>query len=85
MVWMRAAALRNFRKLWGRIDQDIPAGTNITIQIQNRSAIMPSSGLAAKRSSMTRLNLHIYSAPCMLYGCLYRCCGCIKMIVARNV
>ena len=38
MVWMRAAALRNFRKLWGRINQDIPAGTNVTIQIQNRWA-----------------------------------------------
>ncbi|CAL5228017.1 g11079 [Coccomyxa viridis] len=36
VVWMRAAALRNFRKLWGRINQDIPAGTNVTIQIQNR-------------------------------------------------
>ena len=36
MVWMRAAALRNFRKLWGRINRDISAGTNVTIQIQNR-------------------------------------------------
>ncbi|CAK0771626.1 hypothetical protein CVIRNUC_003879 [Coccomyxa viridis] len=36
VVWMRAAALRNFRKLWGRIDQDIPAGANVTVQIQNR-------------------------------------------------
>jgi hypothetical protein len=33
---MRAATLRRFRKLWGRIDQDIPAGTMITVQIQNR-------------------------------------------------
>ena len=35
-VWMRTAALRNFRKLLGRIDADIPAGANITIDIQNR-------------------------------------------------
>ena len=38
MVWMRAAALRRFRKLWGRIDQDIPAGAQINVQIQNRCA-----------------------------------------------
>ncbi|KAK9906827.1 hypothetical protein WJX75_008713 [Coccomyxa subellipsoidea] len=36
MVWMRTAALRNFRKLWGRINTDIPAGTNVTVAIQNR-------------------------------------------------
>jgi hypothetical protein len=26
MVWMRTAALPDFRKLWGRIEQDLPAG-----------------------------------------------------------
>ncbi|BDA41295.1 ALA-interacting subunit 1 [Coccomyxa sp. Obi] len=36
IVWMRTAALRNFRKLLGRIDADIPAGASITIDIQNR-------------------------------------------------
>lgn len=36
IVWMRTAALRNFRKLWGRINQDIPAGSNITVVVQNR-------------------------------------------------
>jgi len=70
VVWMRAAALRNFRKLWGTIDQDIPAGTNITIQIQNRSAVMLSSCLAANRSSMATLrdahaicSLHVERMP----------------------
>lgn len=36
MVWMRAAALRDFRKLWGRIETDIPANATINVQIQNR-------------------------------------------------
>ena len=33
---MRTAALSNFRKLWGRINTDIPKGTSITIAIANR-------------------------------------------------
>ena len=35
MNWMRIAALSTFRKLWGRIDQDISPG-NYTLQINNR-------------------------------------------------
>jgi LEM3 (ligand-effect modulator 3) family / CDC50 family len=36
IVWMRTAALPNFRKLWGRIETDIPAGAAIRISIRNR-------------------------------------------------
>ena len=34
MVWMRTAALPYFRKLWGRIEEDLPAG-EYTILIDN--------------------------------------------------
>ena len=36
IVWMRTAALRNFRKLWGRMEAPIPAGATITVRVQNR-------------------------------------------------
>lgn len=34
MVWMRTAALPHFRKLWGRIEQDL-AATDYSIKIKN--------------------------------------------------
>ncbi|KAK9827474.1 hypothetical protein WJX74_004545 [Apatococcus lobatus] len=36
IVWMRPAAHRTFRKLYGVIHQDIPAGTNIDVNINSR-------------------------------------------------
>jgi len=36
MNWMRIATLPNFRKLWGRINNDLPAG-NYTLLINNSS------------------------------------------------
>lgn len=34
MVWMRTASTPNFKKLWGRIEQDLEPGT-YTIKIDN--------------------------------------------------
>lgn len=34
MNWMRISSLPNFRKLWGKINQDLPSGT-YTVQIDN--------------------------------------------------
>lgn len=36
IVWMRNAVLPKFRKLWGRIESDIPAGTILRVNIQNQ-------------------------------------------------
>ena len=35
VVWMRTAALPNFRKLWGVIDRDLDAGSVVTVSIVN--------------------------------------------------
>ena len=35
IVWMRPAALRNFRKLYGRIDVDLEANEEIKVEIKN--------------------------------------------------
>lgn len=33
VVWMRSAALPNFRKLYGRITEDIPKGTKLEFSV----------------------------------------------------
>ena len=38
VVWMRTAALPAFRKLWGRVLQDLPAGVVVTVSTANRHA-----------------------------------------------
>lgn len=35
IVWMRTAALPTFRKLFGKIENDLEAGDNIHVRIQN--------------------------------------------------
>ncbi|KAK9865052.1 hypothetical protein WJX84_006265 [Apatococcus fuscideae] len=35
-VWIRIAQLANFRKLYGRIDTDIAAGSTVTVTLNNR-------------------------------------------------
>jgi len=40
-VWMRTAALPAFRKLWGRVLQDLPAGALVTVTVANRRAPRP--------------------------------------------
>jgi hypothetical protein len=43
MVWMRPAGLPNFRKLWGRINQNIANGTYI-VNINNNYNVTPFNG-----------------------------------------
>lgn len=38
-VWMRPAMTGNFRKLWGRIQEDIPAGATLNVTIENRCSL----------------------------------------------
>jgi len=44
IVWMRTSGLPNFRKLWGRIEQDLQAGETYYIQIENNYDVSKISG-----------------------------------------
>ena len=39
IVWMRAAALPRFRKLYGRFTKDIPAGSELEFSIVNSMVV----------------------------------------------
>lgn len=43
MVWMRPAGLPNFRKLWGRINEDLPAGQYV-MQVTNNYDVTAFTG-----------------------------------------
>ncbi len=47
IVWMRPAALPNFRKLYGRIETDIPAGTNLVMDVSARYPVVGFEGKKA--------------------------------------
>lgn len=39
MVWMRTATLPTFRKLWGRIDDELRAGDVVQVDVLNRCVV----------------------------------------------
>jgi hypothetical protein len=47
IVWMRVAALPNFRKLYGRIETDIPANTDVSLRV---TANFPVTGFSGKKT-----------------------------------
>ena len=47
IVWMRPAALPEFRKLYGRFTSDIPAGTVLTFNVQSAFPVAPFAGTKA--------------------------------------
>jgi hypothetical protein len=44
IVWMRTAGLPTFRKLYGKINKDIPAGSTITFTVNANFEVASFSG-----------------------------------------
>jgi hypothetical protein len=53
IVWMRPAALPNFRKLYGRLDSDVPAGTALTFAVRSNFPVTGFQGRKALVLSTT--------------------------------
>lgn len=77
MVWMRPAGLPNFRKLWGRINEDLEAGT-YTIIIKNNFPVSEFEG--EKYFVLSTVNA--FGGKNSFLGISYICVGGICLIMA---
>jgi hypothetical protein len=44
IVWMRTAGLPTFRKLYGRIEQNLEEGSSYTVEVDNNFEVRPFEG-----------------------------------------
>ena len=77
MVWMRPAATNNFRKLWGRINEDIPPG-NYTLTINNNYNVSYFEG----KKSIVLSTANIFGGKNSFIGTLYIIIGSICLLSA---
>jgi hypothetical protein len=77
MVWMRPAGLPNFRKLWGRIQEDLEPGT-YTLKINNNYDVAAFEG--EKYFVLSTVNA--FGGKNSFLGISYICVGGICLIMA---
>ena len=79
IVWMRPAGLPNFRKLWGRIDQqDLEAGSEVSLTIENNFDVSSFNG--KKYIILTTVNA--FGGKNTFLAVCYIVLGCISIILA---
>jgi hypothetical protein len=71
IVWMRVAALPNFRKLWGKVETDLRQGDVITVSLQNRYNTYSFDG----QKKLVRMRPMPSVSGLLLSSLLYSCVG----------
>ena len=84
IVWMRTAGLPTFRKLWGKIETDLTAGTYKVIiennydvsAFEGKKSFILSTANSLGGNNTILGNLYIvFGALCLIPGLLYVCNG----------
>lgn len=78
IVWMRTAALPSFRKLYGKIEEDLEAHDEITIEIQNnyntysfngrKSLILSTAGWIGGKNEMLGIAYLTVGGMCLFFA-----------------
>mmetsp|Transcript_23594 Transcript_23594/g.48843 ORF Transcript_23594/g.48843 Transcript_23594/m.48843 type:complete len:426 (-) Transcript_23594:259-1536(-) len=77
IVWMRTAALPRFRKLYGYIEQPIPAGSTLTFRVQANFAVERLKGAKA----LVVGNTYIFGGKNPWLGLLFLVVGVIAAVL----
>lgn len=78
MVWMRVAGLPNFRKLWGKVDQRLAAGTKLKIYVASnfpvkgfhgtKSVVVSTSSPLGGRNDFLGWGYMVVGICCLIFG-----------------
>jgi len=81
IVWMRTAALPTFRKLYGKIDKDIEAGTTVRVHIANhfplkaiegkKFVVLSTSSVIGGRNDFLGLAYIVVGALCTFFALMF--------------
>ena len=78
IVWMRPAGLPNFRKLWGRINRSLEAGSDIRVTIDNNFDISSFNG----EKYLILSTVNAFGGKNSFLGISYIVLGAISIILA---
>ncbi|EQC35554.1 hypothetical protein SDRG_06844 [Saprolegnia diclina VS20] len=78
IVWMRTAGLPNFRKLYGKINTDLPKGTVLRFLVSSNFAVTPFEG----KKSLVISTLSWYGGRNPFLGVAYMVIGSICIVLS---
>lgn len=81
IVWMRIAGLPNFRKLWGRVDRALPAGTSLKVYFEDnfpvrefrgrKAFVIGTTTVLGGRNDFLGVGYMTVGTFCLIYGLIF--------------
>eukprot|EP00747_Dinoflagellata_sp_TGD_P163883 gnl/TRDRNA2_/TRDRNA2_183075_c0_seq1.p1 gnl/TRDRNA2_/TRDRNA2_183075_c0~~gnl/TRDRNA2_/TRDRNA2_183075_c0_seq1.p1 ORF type:complete len:426 (-),score=82.44 gnl/TRDRNA2_/TRDRNA2_183075_c0_seq1:50-1327(-) len=81
IVWMRIAGLPNFRKLWGKVDQDLKAGTRLRVNFVDnfpvkefhgkKAFVISTSSVLGGRNDFLGYGYIFMGSCCLIFGMVF--------------